>query len=136
MHTAAAGLAAATNILSAAYTKVAKAMGDVGGMAGSDPAARDWGNDFDTGLTGTFDAHFSSIAALANCAELVDATAANHRNADGASIIGNKPPPEALGIKKDNLVPAAPGPPPKSAGQPDNSEPSWWRWIKDKVGDI
>src|SRR6266568_1977419 len=50
MHTAAAGLAAATNTLSAAYTEVAKAMGDIGGMAGSDPAARDWGNDFDTGL--------------------------------------------------------------------------------------
>ncbi|MQY24397.1 hypothetical protein NRB20_75320 [Nocardia sp. RB20] len=111
-------------------------MGGTGGMAGSDPAARDWGNDFDSGLSSTVDAHFSSIAALANCAELVDATATNHRNADGASVIGNKPTPEALGISKDNLLPNHPGPPPKSAGQPDNSEPSWWRWIKDRVGNI
>ncbi len=136
MHAAAAGLAAATNTLSTAYSEIAEAVADIGGMAGSDPAARDWGNDFDTGLTSTLNAHFSSIAALANCAELVDATATNHLNADGASVIGNKPPPETLGIKKDNLIPNAPAPPPKSAGQPDNSEPAWWRWIKNKVGDI
>lgn len=136
MHAAARGLAGDTNAVSAAYDTVHAAMGSIGGMAGSDPAAREWGAQFDKGLASALDAHHSVIGALASCAELTDATATNHANADGQSVIGPKPPPEQLGISKANLTPVCLAPPPKSAGDGGEGEPAWWRWIKDRVGDI
>lgn len=136
MHSAARGLAGDTNSVSAGYDALHAAMGNIGGMAGSDPAAREWGAQFDSALSSALGAHHDVIAALANCAELTDATATNHANADGQSVVGPKPPPEQLGISKTNLTPA-PGPaPPKSAGDGGTGEPAWWHWIKDRVGDI
>lgn len=136
MHAAARGLAADTNSVSAGYDALHAAMGSIGGMAGSDPAAREWGAQFDSGLSTALSAHHDVIAALASCAELTDATATNHANADGQSVIGPKPLPEQLGISKTNLTPAPKSAPPKSAGDGGVGEPAWWRWIKDRVGDI
>lgn len=136
MRAAAKGLAGNANAASDSYSKVSAAMGSIGGMAGSDPAAQDWGHGFDSALARALQAHYSSVGAVANCAELTDATAVNHLNADGQSVVGPKPTPEALGISKTNLVPMCIAPPPSSAGGDDASKPWWWAKIQHLVGDI
>ena len=136
MHSAAGGLAGDTNAVSAGYDALHAAMAGIGGMAGSDPAAREWGGQFDSGLAGALGAHHDVIAALASCAELTEATATNHANANGQSVLGPKPPPEQLCISKTNLTPTSQPAPPKSAGSGGEGEPGWWRWIKDRVGDL
>ena len=136
MREAAKGFAANTNTVSAAYTKVSTAMQSISGMAGSDPAAQEWGEGFDEFLSQVLDGHYSAVGALANCAELTDATAVNHLNADGQSVVGAKPPPEALGISKDNLADVCRTPPPPSAGAAGEGKPWWWAKIEHLVGNI
>jgi hypothetical protein len=136
MRAAARGLAGDTNSASAGYDALHTAMASISGMAGSDPAAREWGAQFDSGLASALGAHHDVIAALASCAELTDATATNHANADGQSVLGPKPAPEQLGISKTNLTPGPQTAPPSSAGSSGDGQPAWWRWIKDRVGDI
>ncbi len=136
LRDAARGLAANANSVSASYTKVSAAMQSIGGMAGSDPAAQEWGAGFDEFLAQVLDAHYSAVGALANCAELTDATAVNHLNADGQSVVGPKPPPEALGISKENLAVVCHAAPPPSAGGAGESRPWWWAKIEHLVGNI
>lgn len=136
LRDAARGLAANTNAVSAAYSKVSAAMQSISGMAGSDPAAQEWGAGFDEFLAQVLETHYSAVGALANCAELTDATAVNHLNADGQSVVGPKPPPEALGISKENLAVVCHAAPPPSAGGAGEGKPWWWAEIEHLVRNI
>lgn len=130
-------LATYTNANSAAYDSLYAALNSIGGMAGTDTAAREWGKQFDETLGAAFTAHHTSIESLASCAELTAATATNHANADGASVIGPKPAPQQLGIQSHNLVDSVClwAPPSVIGFTIPHGRPSWWGKIVDKVGD-
>ncbi|MFG1793988.1 GH-E family nuclease [Nocardia sp. NPDC049149] len=96
---------------------------DCGGCAGTDRVGKKWSDDYDPVAQRAIDAATSFVIGLSQMHDLLQATAANHANADHLSVVGGAPddlafPPGTLEWMKRPDIPNLYG--------GDSGEPSWW----------
>jgi hypothetical protein len=94
------------------------------GMAGTDNGAHAWAAQYDPLAKALVDASASVINGAGKCADLLGATAVNHRNADAQSAIN---PPELWPPPIES--PTYPAPPVASAEGGHGDVPGWWHTI-------
>ncbi|MET7774108.1 hypothetical protein [Nocardia sp. NPDC005366] len=101
-----------------------------GGCAGTDRIGTKWSSNYDPVAQDAVDAAVSYVIAIGQMHDLVQATAANHANANQLSVIGGAPddiafPPGSLEWMKRPEIPNLYG--------GDSGTPSWWDKIVDYV---
>lgn len=94
------------------------------GMAGTDTGAHAWASEYDPLAKALMDASASVINGAGKCADLLNATAVNHHNADAQSAID---PPGLWPAPAETPVFATPSVPSAEGGHGD--VPGWWHTI-------
>ncbi|WP_157115924.1 HNH/ENDO VII family nuclease [Nocardia puris] len=96
---------------------------ECGGSAGTDRAGRKFASDYDPVAQAAVDAAVAFVIGLSQMHDLLQATAANHANANALSVLGGAPdalafPPGSLEWMQRPEIPYIFG--------GDSGEPSWW----------
>jgi hypothetical protein len=94
------------------------------GMAGTDDGAHAWANQYDPLAKGLMDASASVVNGAGKCADLLNATAVNHHNADAQSAVN---PPGLWPPSAETPIFATPSVPSAEGGHGD--VPEWWHTI-------
>jgi len=112
-------------------SEVAAAVGELvgvlqgsAGMAGTDTGAHAWASEYDPLAKALMDASASVVNGAGKCADLLNATAVNHHNADAQSAID---PPGLWPAPAETPVFATPSVPSAEGGHGD--VPGWWHTI-------
>ncbi|BCK56219.1 GH-E family nuclease [Nocardia wallacei] len=118
------------NSLVPAITDLFAVLADCGGSAGSDNAGLKWSSDYDPVAYDTVDALADLALAVGQMHDLLQATAANHSNANAQSAPDANP--NALVFPPGSLTVCNPPEPPPTFGGSD-PEPTGWDWVKGAV---
>lgn len=118
------------NSLVPAITDLSSVLADCGGSAGSDNAGLKWSSDYDPVAYDTVDALADLALAVGQMHDLLQATAANHSNANAQSAPDANP--NALVFPPGSLTVCNPPEPPPTFGGSD-PEPTGWDWVKGAV---
>jgi len=119
-----------------AVSTLSRAVGGLGGMAGTDTGGEAWATQYDPAAAQAVQAGCDLGESLATMANLLNASLVNHDGADGAAMLSG--PPEATGQSTGDDDPdhwtetlTAPAPPSAKGGTGD--QPGWWHWIAGHV---
>lgn len=108
-----------------------------GSMAGSDTGGEEWARQYDPAAAQLVKAGCSMGDALANMANLLNGSLANHAGADHAAMIYPGEPPSASGdTNPDHGTESLYASAPPSAAGGIGGEPSWWHWIASHLGGL
>ncbi|WGL53950.1 hypothetical protein P5P86_09010 [Nocardioides sp. BP30] len=108
-----------------------------GAMAGTDTGGEEWARQYDPAAAQLVQAGCSMGDALANMANLLNGSLANHEGAEHAALMYPGMPAAASGDTDpahgtESL--SAPAPPSAAGGTGD--QPGWWHWIAGHVGGL
>ncbi|MBZ5739800.1 TNT domain-containing protein [Nocardioides mangrovi] len=107
-------------------------LGDGGGMAGTDTGGAEFAAQYDEAAASLVQAGCDLGDAMANVANLLNASLVNHDAADHGALVNG--PPEGYGndtgdTNPDHWTSSLSAPAPPSAAGGIGGEPGWWHWI-------
>ena len=107
------------------------ALGDGGGMAGTDTGGAEFAGQYDEAAATLVQAGCDLGDAMANVANLLNASLVNHDAADHGALVNG--PPEGYvstgDTDPDHWTSSLSAPAPPSAAGGIGGEPGWWHWI-------
>lgn len=108
-----------------------------GSMAGSDTGGTEWAQQYDPAAARLVQAGCTMGDALANMANLLNGSLANHAGAEHAAMMYPGEPDAASGdTSPDHGTESLDAPAPPSAAGGTGDQPSWWHWIAGHVGGL
>ncbi|MBO0728488.1 MAG: hypothetical protein J2P57_04465 [Acidimicrobiaceae bacterium] len=130
-------LAGANRAVIEAVNTLTDTLYGTGAMAGSDTGGSQWAASYDPAAAKLVQAGSAMGEALANMANLLNGSLANHAGADHAAMIYPGEPYAASGdtnAAHGTETLCAPAPPSAAGGTGD--QPGWWHWIAGHVGGL
>jgi hypothetical protein len=122
----------------AAVTKLSGTLGGSGGMAGHDTGGQAWAEQYDQAAGPLLQTGCQVGEAMAQMANLLDASLSNHEGADYGSRVYGPPmgggTPDDAGPGHWSETLSAADPPSAYGGTGD--QPGWWHWIAGHVGGL
>lgn len=127
-------LAGANREVIDAVNKLTDTLYASGSMAGSDTGGTTWAGSYDPAAAQLVEAGCSIGEALANMANLLNGSLANHAGADyGARMYPGEPDSVVGDTNPDHGTETLVTPAPPSAAGGTGDQPSWWHWIASHV---
>lgn len=108
-----------------------------GAMAGSDTGGAEWARQYDPAAAQLVQAGCTMGDALANMANLLNGSLANHDGAEhGAMMYPGMPAAASGDTDPDHGTMSLSAPAPPSAAGGTGDQPDWWHWIASHVGGL
>ena len=127
-------LAGANRAVIDAVSTLTSALAGCGAMAGTDTGGEEWAAQYDPAAAKLVQTGCTMGSALANMANLLNGSLANHAGAEhGAMIYPGEPLADAGDSDPSHGIEALSTPAPPSAAGGTGDQPGWWHWIASHV---